>query len=167
MAGNVVESRDIGMIQSRRRAGFPQEAAFQRQIRRQLRRQNLDRNGSSQPCVQRPVYLAHSTCPKQVFYLVWPESPTSYDDGLGLQQTRGALPRRAIQQRSLLRQHQFHFAPHLWVGLIEQGGTFLRPACQGCVVQPLNQLEALGVQVCRRAASIPSRARLLPASNRA
>ena len=58
---DIVNDTDMRMVQTGNDLGFALEALFSSGIVRELRRENLDRDGTFEPCVASAVDLAHST----------------------------------------------------------------------------------------------------------
>ncbi len=62
---DVVDGRDVRVIQEPRGPGLLLEATQSVGVGRKRRRQNLDRHLAAEPRIQRPVHLAHPACPQR------------------------------------------------------------------------------------------------------
>ena len=59
LAADIVQGADVGVIQRRHRACFALEAFPGLRVAGDVRRQHLQGHGAGQPCIARPVDLAH------------------------------------------------------------------------------------------------------------
>jgi hypothetical protein len=70
----VIDSDNVGMIQSGQRVGLLLKAAQALVIARERLQQDLDGDGAVQPWIVRLVYLAHAARAEEREYLVGPDA---------------------------------------------------------------------------------------------
>jgi len=76
LLSNVVDRRDIGMVQDPRGPGLLLESAQTVGVRCEKGRQDLDRDFATQPWILRPVHLSHPTGAQRREYLVGTDAIT-------------------------------------------------------------------------------------------
>ena len=65
LVADVMQGTDIGVVQRRNSPRFALEALLGLEIRRKMRRQDLDRDGAIQARVARTIHLTHAACAKR------------------------------------------------------------------------------------------------------